>query len=128
MNKRVLVVDDEELMLDIVRRILEPPGYEIHTAQKVDEAFRLCKKVEPFLVICDLRLSNHVDGATLAGMIQRYNPYCILVCMTGSLQAFDKGYLLGSAFTDILTKPLDIELLRRITRHANDKYERWKSY
>ena len=128
MNKRVLVVDDEESILDLVRRILEPEGYEVHTASKVEEAFELCKKIEPFLVLCDMRLENHVDGATLAGMIQRHNPYIVRICITGALEAFQKGYLIGSPFTDILMKPLDIKLLRRIARYANDKYERWKSY
>lgn len=128
MNKRVLAVDDEEYILDLVGRILEPEGYKIYTARKVDEAFELCKRVEPFLLLCDMRLENHVDGATLAGMILRHNPYVIRVCITGALEAFQKGYLIGSPFTDILIKPINVALLRKVTRYANDKYERWKSY
>jgi len=128
MNKRILVVDDEEDVLYIVGELLKRDGWDIYTERRCEPAFELSQSVEPFLCLCDLRLSNHVDGATLAGMIRRNNPYTVIICMTGELTSFDKGYLLGSVFTDILLKPIDTELLRRVTRYANDKYERWKSY
>jgi len=128
MNKRILVVDDEKDLLFLTKKVLEKEGWEVHTETRCGPAFELFKKVKPFLCLCDLRLANHVDGATLAGMIRRNNPYSVVICMTGELTAFGKGYLLGSVFTDILLKPMDMDLLRRVTNYANEKYERWKSY
>jgi CheY-like chemotaxis protein len=129
MSKRVLIVDDEAAIRAVLRMMLEGEGYEVHTDSRTGPAFEKFKLVKPFLVLCDLRLENHVDGATLAGMIRRNDPFAILICVTGELSSFDKGYLLGSGiFTDILLKPVEIALLRRVAKYALNKYERWKSY
>jgi DNA-binding response OmpR family regulator len=129
MNNRILVVDDEEEILFILKTALEREGYEVHTASRTGPAFEIFKEIEPFLNLCDLRLANHVDGATYAGQAKRHNPFAINVCITGELSSFDKGYLLGAGtFTDILLKPVDMKLLLRVVRYANDKHERWKSY
>ena len=129
MNNRIMVVDDEVSILELFTSILTRNGYEAKGESRVDPAFELYKVWRPFLVICDLRLQNHVDGATLAGMIRREDPYPIIVACTGDVSQFDKGYLLGSGtFTDIIQKPIDIKLLLRVAEYAKDKYERWKSY
>ena len=72
MNNRIMVVDDEEAIVYLTTKCLIQNGYEAKGAYKVEPAFELYKAWRPFLVICDLRLQNHVDGATLAGMIRRH--------------------------------------------------------
>ena len=129
MNKRILLVDDEESLLEISNLILERAGYEVFTASKVPEAYKLSVEHTPFLCLTDLKLSNSIDGATLAGQIKRTDPYVVCIAVTGDLTSFDKGYLLGiGSFTDILLKPVKMELLLEVVSYAQRKYERWKLY
>ena len=129
MNNRIIVLDDEAEIRALLRQILEEDGYEVYTESRTEPAFEKFKEVNPFLNLCDLRLTNHVDGATYAGSVRVYDPFAINVCVTGELSSFDKGYLLGSGiFTDILLKPVELELLKKVVKYASDKYERWKSY
>jgi DNA-binding response OmpR family regulator len=129
MNNRILVLDDEESMRSLLRRALEYEGYEVYEASRTEPAFELFKEVKPFLNLCDLRLADHVDGATYAGMAKKHDCMVINICVTGELSSFDKGYLLATGtFTDILLKPVDMKLLLGVVQYASDKYERWGSY
>jgi len=128
-NKNILIVDDEKPVVTVIQTALLKSPYIVHTASKVEAAFELFVRVRPFLLLCDLKLENHVDGATLAGMIRREDPYVVNICMTGSLSPFDKGYLLGGgAFSDIILKPFDINLLRKIVADSSEKFNRWKAF
>lgn len=116
-------------ILILLKDVLEREGYTVNTAERVPEAYELSVEHPPFLCLTDLKLSNGIDGATLAGQIKRTNPYVVCVAITGHLSSFDKGYLLGlGSFTDILIKPVTTELLLEVVAYAQRKYERWKSY
>ena len=128
MNDKILLVDDEVSILVLLEEVLILEGFTILTATNVKEGFRLAKQCHPFLLLTDLKLQNGIDGATLAGQVKRENPYIVSIAITGHLSSFDKGYLLGSVFTDILLKPIDNELLLKVVHYAQDKYERWRSY
>ena len=55
-SKRVLVVDDEESMLKIVRYALEEAGFRVETAPDAEEAGRLVRSFRPDLVVLDVML------------------------------------------------------------------------
>ena len=65
MPKRILIVDDEPDIIDLVIKTLEPEGYEIIAARDGEQALELAEKEPPDLVILDLVMPK-MDGYTTA--------------------------------------------------------------
>jgi len=127
MDKNILIVDDEKGSLDIICQIVEENGFTIHCASGAKEAMEIFESVNPFLVLTDLRLQNHIDGATMADRMHRKQPLCIFVAISGYLDAFEIGYLLSAVFTDILSKPFNTTELKKIVNYAWEKRQRWEA-
>lgn len=126
LNRKVLCVEDNLQNLELLCEVVSGEGFDSICANKVADAIDVFKREDPFLVIADLRLQNHVDGSTMADRMHRMNPLCIFVAVSGALTTFDIGYLLGAVFTDIIPKPLDLDVLRKIIRYAWEKRLRWE--
>jgi len=125
MDKNILIVDDDKNSLDIMCTSIERAGYTIHCASGVKDALELFEVMQPFMVLTDLRL-DHVDGATMADRMHRMQPLCIFVAVSGFIDAFELGYLLGAVFTDVLQKPFDVKELIKIVNYAWEKRCRWE--
>lgn len=127
-NKNILIIDDEQGSLDVMCKVVEDDGFEIHCATSVEEAIEMFNAAEPFLVLTDLWLrAAGIDGATLADRLHRKDPFCIFVAVSGYVSAFDLGYLLGAVFTDVLQKPFELEDLVKVVRYAWEKRQRWEN-
>ena len=125
MNDKILVVDDDIEVLAITALILERDKFKVVTAARAMKALDVFMNEKPFLVLTDLRLQNHIDGSTMADRMHRQYPLCIFIAMSGALDAFEIGYLLGSVFTDILPKPCSAELILEVAHYAKSKRQRW---
>ena len=128
MKKRILCVDDEKDFRYLLTNMVSDWGYDITCVGNAKEAIEMFEAFNPFLLITDLRIDNHIDGATLADRLHRKDPMCIFVAISGYLDAFDLGFLLGAVFTDVLQKPFDHNELKKIIDYAWDKRCRWKEY
>ena len=128
MKKRILCIDDDSSMRTLLTTMVSSWGYDITCAPNVREAIEMFEAFNPFLVITDLQIANHIDGATLADRLHRKDPMCIFVAISGYLAAFDLGFLLGAVFTDVLQKPFNNEDLKKIIDYAWDKRCRWSKY
>jgi len=126
MDRPILCVDDEEGIREILVRAATGWGYDMQCAATVSEATEMAEVLQPFLVITDLRLENHVDGVTLADRLHRKDPLCIFIAVSGWVDSFDLGYLLGAVFTDVLSKPVDLDVLRQVIDYAWEKRLRWE--
>jgi len=127
MDKNILIVDDEKGSLDVICQCVEREGYTVHCASKVVDALEIFDAVNPFLVVTDLKLQNHIDGATMADRMHRKQPLCIFVAISGLIDAFEIGYLLGAVFTDVLQKPFEHAVLKTIVNYAWEKRQRWET-
>jgi two-component system, NtrC family, nitrogen regulation response regulator NtrX len=126
-NKTILIVDDAKEICEILTEVFSHDGYTVFSALNVQEAIAIFKKEKPFLVITDIRLRNHVDGATMAGQMHMVDPFCIFVAMSGVMDIFQIGYMLGSIFTDFIQKPVELEIVQDIVKCAHVKRQRWES-
>src|SRR5947208_4752641 len=79
---RILVVDDEPMMSDSLRRHLEEEGYAIDTAASGAEAIDLFDGGAHHLVICDLQLPD-MDGLTLLRHMKDAKPNTEVIVVTG---------------------------------------------
>lgn len=113
---RILVVDDEEVIRDIIWRKLEPEGYDVLTARDGEEALQLALEWHPDLAILDVIMPK-MDGLDLCRRM-RENPHLsrLPVVFLTSRESIDdriRGFEAGA--DDYLPKPFDLrELSLRI--------------
>ena len=69
-RKRVLVVDDEERIRDILRYLLEKAGYEVYTAANGEAGLKAATSAPPDVIILDVMMPEK-DGFTVCGEIKR---------------------------------------------------------
>ncbi len=82
-GKRVLVVDDNELILNLVDRHLRGEGFDVTTALDGDAAISWCEKYgQPDLLLTDVCMSG-IDGPTLAQHLSKQFPRIPVVFMSG---------------------------------------------
>ncbi|MEJ2237901.1 MAG: response regulator [Gemmatimonadales bacterium] len=68
-EKKVLVVDDDSLVLDSVAAALEGAGFQVLTADSAEKALELAGRVEPDVVVADLKMPG-MDGVSLLGRLK----------------------------------------------------------
>ena len=110
---RVLVVDDEKLIVKGIRFSLEQDGYEVDCAYDGEEAIEMAKKTEYDIVLLDVMLPKH-DGFEVCQAIREFSDMpVIMLTALGELQ--DKLTGLKGGADDYMVKPFAFEeLLARI--------------
>jgi CheY-like chemotaxis protein len=112
MKKRILLVDDEQDVLDLLKYNLEAEGYEIMTATDTLRAFELAQN-GPDLIILEAMLPNSEDGwAFICKLRQTENTKSIpIICLTAETD--EKGVPCETAceVNDYLTKPISMQNL-----------------
>jgi two-component system cell cycle sensor histidine kinase/response regulator CckA len=121
-KRKLLVVDDEQLILQIISDIFSNEGYEVITALNCDRALNLLKEDLFHVVLTDIRMPEK-NGINLLDKIRTFDPDIPVIIMTGyaSLETAVEAVKHG-AF-DYLSKPLDFNKLKSIIKHAVEKYE-----
>ena len=113
-NKRILLVDDEQELLDMVVSILKEAGFNcIATAKTVNEALALAESFHPELAVLDVMLPDG-NGFALMEQLKSKGDYPILfLTARGETEDKFKGFGLGA--DDYIVKPfLPKELTFRI--------------
>lgn len=84
LNARILLVDDDPLVLDVVKPALEAAGLVVRVAQNGDEALALLEAGELFdVVLSDIVMPGRINGIALAGIIDKRFPRTRVVLATG---------------------------------------------
>lgn len=118
---RILVVDDEPTITELLRNIMAVHGYEVVTANTVGEAVNLITSQKFDVLVSDLNMGHVADGFTVVHTMRRVNPECINFILTG-YPAFESALqALREQVDDYLTKPSDIpKLLKTIERKLKE--------
>ncbi len=121
-KKKILIVDDELLILKIIGDILSKEGYEVKTAINYFNASRYLEEEKFDVVITDIRMPEK-SGIDLLTHVREINSDIPVILMTGfaSLETAVEAVKQG-AF-DYLTKPLDFNKLKRIVSHSIERFE-----
>ncbi len=114
-GNKILLVDDEELILRAFKKDLECEGYEVLTASSGEEAVELLKAQYFDIAVIDLLMPG-MDGVEVLTIARKINPdICAIILTGGSTKSASQVLRLGA--DDYLTKPCDTEeLLMRIER------------
>ena len=68
MKKRILIIEDEPAILQLLMLVLAKEGYEVHTCQNGREAIAKMKQIRPHLVLLDVMLPG-MDGRAVASIM-----------------------------------------------------------
>lgn len=111
--KKILVVDDEKPISDIVKFNLSKEGYDVYTAYDGEEAIEQAEEVVPDLILLDLMLPK-IDGLEVCRQIRKkYDMPIIMV--TAKDSEIDKVLGLELGADDYVTKPFsNRELIARV--------------
>jgi DNA-binding response OmpR family regulator len=126
---RVLVIEDEEPIRDLVCFHLDLAGFECVTAVDGNEALRIATAEEFDLVVLDLLLPV-VDGVTICRAVRRDGPNrdVPIMMLTARREEADKVLGLESGADDYLTKPFGIrEFLARTSALMRRPRSTWRS-
>ena len=110
---KILVVDDEELLVKGIRFNLQKDGYEVITGSDGVDAVELAKAQKPDLILLDVMMPR-MDGLTACSQIREFSEVPIIL-LTAKADDMDKLMGFDNGADDYLTKPFNIlELKARI--------------
>ena len=113
MEKKILVVDDEKAIGEILKINLEKEGYKVAVAMDGEEGVALALKLNPDLILLDVMLPK-MDGFEVCKKIRRESEVPI-VMLTARTEEIDKILGLELGADDYVTKPFSIrELMARV--------------
>lgn len=106
---RVLLVDDEPLILAALKAILERDGFVCRTAGDGFEALRLLRETPPDILISDLRMPS-MSGFELLAIVRRRFPQIAVIVISGefNINLQTSGLLMNAFFQKGVYKPQDL--------------------
>lgn len=105
MKKRVLIVEDEASIIDLLTLILSREGYEVYACQTGRDAIATMKQVHPHLVILDVMLPG-LDGASIVKIMNEDETLASTpVIITSALVESEKMFLTYPQVKAFCSKP-----------------------
>jgi two-component system, OmpR family, alkaline phosphatase synthesis response regulator PhoP len=104
MDKKVLVVDDEQSIVTLLKYNLEQAGYMVVTAMDGEEGIKLAAEENPDLMILDLMLPK-LDGIEVCKQLRQQKINVPILMLTAKDDEFDKVLGLELGADDYMTKP-----------------------
>ena len=121
LRKRILVVDDEAAIIQVITQAMEFKGYAVHSALDADEALRLFREEGDFdVVVTDLVLPGF-SGIDLLEEFKRLDPTCEVLVLTGFGSSEKAVEALRRGAYDYLKKPTNIDELFIAVEKAIEK-------
>jgi two-component system alkaline phosphatase synthesis response regulator PhoP len=110
---KILVIDDEPSIVNLVSAYLKPEGYEVFTAADGPSGLKAAKAYKPDLIVLDLMLPG-LDGIELLSRLRRESDVYVIL-LTARTEETDKIVGLSVGADDYVTKPFSPrELVARI--------------
>ena len=117
---RILIIDDEEVVLDSCTQILEGSGHHIQTAPDGTTGLKLVDEYQPDLVFIDLKMPG-IPGIEVLEKINETDPTIVTVVITGFATVGSAVEAMKKGAYDFLPKPFTPEEFRLITRRGLEK-------
>jgi CheY-like chemotaxis protein len=120
---RILVIDDEDAVRDVLSRILKTKGHRVVVASNGEEGIERFGS-EPFdLVLTDLGMPK-LSGWEVGKAIKRINPTVPIAMITGWGVELDRGKLSENGIDLIVSKPFNFDQVIRLVSEAMELKER----
>ncbi len=125
MDRKILFVDDEKVILDMLERVFDKAGYTVHCAESAERALEVMGRENIQVIFLDLTLPG-MNGVDLFRQIQRHKPTAIVYALTAYTTLFELEDCRQAGFDDYFAKPIDLKTLHKAAEDAFEKLERWE--
>ena len=117
LRPRILVVDDERVIAQLIADVLSGEGYDVDTAPHGLAALEEIGRHAYDLILSDLRMPE-LDGLGLYRELQQRRPELVrrFVFITGTSEHTDYQDFIDDVTAPVLTKPFDVMELQRVVR------------
>ena len=113
MSKKILIVEDDGNIRELLRLYLEREGYEITEAANGEEGVEMWRKINPDMILLDVMMPI-MDGWQVCKIIRKESKVPIII-MTAKGETFDKVNGLEMGADDYIVKPLEMrEVIARV--------------
>jgi len=117
---RILIIDDEEVVLDSCTHILKGGAYKIATATNGIIGLNLVKEFQPDLIYVDLKMPG-ISGIEVIDKIRDTDPTIVVIVITGYATVSSAVEAMKNGAYDFLPKPFTPDEFRLITQRGLDK-------
>ncbi|MBN1384346.1 MAG: response regulator [Elusimicrobia bacterium] len=119
---KILVIDDEQGLRDMLSFELGQQGYAVTTASSGEEGIEKAKANEFDLIITDIKMPG-IDGVTVLEEIKKINPEIEVIIMTGYGTIENVVSSLRFGVFDFINKPFNIDEMQHSVKKAVDNYQ-----
>jgi signal transduction histidine kinase len=130
MENKILLVDDEADIRDVLNLSLSDLGYQVFEAENGHMALAIFKEVLPPIVLTDIKMP-HMDGIELLQKVKLENPETEVIMITGHGDMDLAVKSLKYEATEFITKPINVDALEIALRRARERIltrQRLKEY
>lgn len=121
-NIKVLVIDDDQPMLDLVSKVLNRRGFDVNTASDGNKGIELFKKENPSIILTDINMPK-ISGIEILKIIKKTSPITQVIVISGVGTTTDVIKALRLGASDYLVKPFNIELLIHTVIRCVERHE-----
>ena len=115
--KKILVVDDEAMILEVFHEALKRAGYSVVCARSGYEALEVLKEEKIEVMFLDLNMPG-MDGVELCRTIRMSQPDAFIFAVTGYASFYSNKGCRKAGFYDFFTKPIDLAFLNKAAEDA----------
>ena len=122
MSKKILIVEDEKEIRDILSHFFKEHGYETDCAVDADEALDKVSK-DHQVIFLDLKLPGSMDGMELCRKIRPQFPRASIYALTGYATLYELSDCRKAGFDDYFTKPANLDMLLMAVKVGLDRQD-----
>jgi len=118
---RILIVDDDPIVLEVMKSFVASYGFNFATASDGMEAVELLEKQEFDIIISDINMPR-MDGMELLNHVRQHHPSIGMIIITGISEEYSYVDVIRAGAIDYMTKPFDgQELLAKLQRVVREQ-------
>ena len=119
-QQKIYIVDDDELIVSMLSRVLKGNGYEVRTATSADGIVSKIKAWSPAVVLLDIRIADQSGIDVLTEIVKHELPsQVVMLTADDSAETAVKAMKLGAA--DYLTKPFNVDEVKIVLQNIIEK-------
>jgi len=116
---RILVIDDELSMLELLEIILTKEGYQVTCADSGKKAISLLQKTSYDLLLCDIKLGD-INGIEVLKLAKAKKPESVVIMISAYSSAENAVEAMNQGAYDYVPKPFDNAELKQTIKNALD--------
>jgi two-component system cell cycle response regulator DivK len=114
---KILVVEDDRDIRDLIRTVLEMGGHELHEAETGEDGLAQAKRLRPDVILMDLSLAGAIDGLESTRRLRADSTFdrTPIIALTAHAMRGDREHSLHAGCDEHWTKPIiDLDLFQKL--------------